>query len=65
VLLKVFRLEPENPLIRKLTFTNSEVDTIIANRYTQAFGRVKRAESYQKSEHKIKRRKKLATDTLW
>ncbi len=32
-MLKIFRLEPDNPLIWQLAYTDSEVDKIIANRY--------------------------------
>ena len=32
--MKIFRLTAENPLLWQLTFSDAEVDKIIANRYT-------------------------------
>ena len=63
--LKIFRIEPTNPLIWQLSYNDSEVDKIVANRYTDMFAKPKRSKSYQPCKSKKIKRKKLHTDSLW
>ena len=51
-MLKIFRIEPTNPLIWQLSYNDSEVDKIVANRYTDMFAKLKRSKSYQPCKKK-------------
>lgn len=61
---------PDNPLIWQLSYTDAEVDKIIANRYTQAFGKPKNQEldmqhKYKSTKEKCVARMKLLPDAVW
>ena len=65
-MLKVFRLEPDNPLAWKLSFNDAEIDKIIANRYIDAFSLDKKTIAKKRVKEKYAiHRLKLTVDSVW
>jgi len=59
VLLRIFNLEPTDPLLWKLSYTDTELTKLMESRYEDS-GRVWRRSSSHKPP-----RKKLTLDTIW
>jgi len=59
-------LEADNPLVRQLTFTDTEINKIVANRYINAFTPPKKQQAPKilKGKYAI-HHLKLKADTIW
>lgn len=57
--MRIFNLDPINPLLWKLSYTDAELEKVMASRYKDS-GKV-----WRRSGSKKARRKKITSDTIW
>lgn len=57
--MRIFNLDPTNPLLWKLSYTDPELEKVMASRYEDS-GKI-----WRRSGSRKVRRKKITLDTIW